>query len=241
MEYCPPISGHRFAILHLVFPRPVEKWRVAELMELELDYWLTRYAVPIMVSAFDDRGSLIHLAPIRNCDYLTGFSRDDGKGVYCIWKPVPHEELPYHGLDTEYLKRVYVDIPFKTGEQLRRDSEKKNRELKIGWLILFIWLVIVPAIVVILGFANRWIGVLVLLYSLWQAIVKALKLAGKWKPSRREIEREEEERRMRHHHYHCERNPEGFRRLMLENFKKDEKEAIQNEAKMLKRKHTSTK
>jgi len=39
---------------------------------------------------------------------------------------------------------------------------------------------------------------------------------------------------MEHYHYHCERNPEGFLRLKLENFEREEREQIQNEAKALK-------
>jgi hypothetical protein len=40
---------------------------------------------------------------------------------------------------------------------------------------------------------------------------------------------------MRHHHYHCERNPEGFERLKLENFERWAREEVHAEAKSLKR------
>ncbi len=55
----------------------------------------------------------------------------------------------------------------------------------------------------------------------------------KWPKSKAEVQKEAEEARMRHHHYHCERNPEGFQRLKLENFERWAREDIQNEAKNL--------
>jgi len=76
---------------------------------------------------------------------------------------------------------------------------------------------------------------MVLSFSLWKALVKALKLLGKWKESPQALNVQEEERRMRHHHYHCELNPEGFMRLKIENFERKERERIQNEAKGLKK------
>jgi hypothetical protein len=45
----------------------------------------------------------------------------------------------------------------------------------------------------------------------------ALRLLGWWPKSDSEAEATEDQRRMWHHHYHCERNPEGFRRLLSEN------------------------
>jgi hypothetical protein len=46
---------------------------------------------------------------------------------------------------------------------------------------------------------------------------------------------------MAHYYYHCERNPNAFNRLKLENFKKDLKDQTQNEAEMLKREHPKQK
>ncbi|HXV49315.1 MAG TPA: hypothetical protein VEB61_10970, partial [Candidatus Binatia bacterium] len=64
---------------------------------------------------------------------------------------------------------------------------------------------------------------------------EALKLLGMWPKTDRDLATEEEELRIRHHHYHCERNPEGFRRLKLENFERESREAIRREAAALKK------
>jgi hypothetical protein len=236
VEYRPPIPSVRFATLQLVFLRHAKKELVAQSMESELDAWLARYPVPVMVSAFDDKGDLIHLSPVRECDHVIGTPSDSGTGPERFWQLVPDAQFPAQALDVEYLKSIYKDIPFRTGEQLRRASEKRARELRIGWSIVFIWLVVVPAAVAVLGWASPWIGALVVLYSLWRAVVKALKLTGRWKKSAKELQREEDERRMQHHHYHCERNPDGFRRLMMESLEREEREGIRSEADVLKRK-----
>jgi len=149
---------------------------------------------------------------------------------------VPDAQLPDQALDKEYLTSTYADVPFRTGEQLRGASEKRVRELRLGWSVVFIWLVVVPAAVAILGFASRWIGAAVVLYSLWRAVVKALTLTGRWKKSAKELQREEDEGRMQRHHYYCERNPDGFRRLMTENLEREGREHIRSEADALRRK-----
>ncbi len=43
---------------------------------------------------------------------------------------------------------------------------------------------------------------------------------------------------MRHYFYHCERNPEGFARLKVENFEREAKEQTLKEAEALRNKST---
>jgi hypothetical protein len=100
--------------------------------------------------------------------------------------------------------------------------------------------VVIPAIIAILGWANLLIGAIALAYSLYQAVIKGLKLAGKLKPTAKEIKLMEKERKMEHYYYHCECNSDGFRRLMIENFEKEAKEEIQKEAEILKRKQRNS-
>jgi hypothetical protein len=95
--------------------------------------------------------------------------------------------------------------------------------------------VVVPAGVAVLEWWSDWLGLLVLVYSLYKAVEKALRLLGKWPKPKTELQKEAEEARMRHHHYHCERNPDGFQRLKLENFERWAREDTQNEAQALRR------
>lgn len=53
---------------------------------------------------------------------------------------------------------------------------------------------------------------------------------GAHKVTPREEEKGEKQRKMDHYFYHCERNPDGFARLKIENFEKDAGERVRAEA-----------
>jgi len=203
-------------------------------MEAELEHWLRRYSIPIMVSAFDRKGDLVRLENSRGCDHLIGYLDGKTHEVVRAWRLVKNEELPSDALNKSYLREIYSDIPFRTKPQLREAAQEEAKRLRVGWWVVFIWAAVVPAAVAILEWWSDWLGVVVVFYSLWKALEKALRLMGKWSKSKAEVEKEAEETRMRHHHYHCERNPEGFERLKIENFERWEHEQIQKEAQSLK-------
>ena len=98
----------------------------------------------------------------------------------------------------------------------------------------FGWAVVVPAAIATLGFFNVfYVGAVVLFYSFYRAIRKALKLLGITEYSEAEKEKIGADLEMRHHHYHCKRNPAGFERLRDENFMNDERAQIQQESQEL--------
>ncbi|HEU4951094.1 MAG TPA: hypothetical protein VFT46_04040 [Holophagaceae bacterium] len=236
VEYHPPISGHQFATVQIVVLDMAKAPEdIAATMETELVAWLERYPVPIMVSAFDDTGSLICLESYRSCSHLIGYFDAKTNAIISEWRLLTNDELPKNALDVSYLKRIYAGIPFRTKQHLRGQALEKAKHLRLGWWIVFAWAALVPACVAILEWWSDWLGVIVLIYSLYKAVEKALRLMGKWPKSKAEAQREAEEARMRHHHYHCERNPEGFERLKLENFEREAREDILNEAQALRR------
>lgn len=236
VEYRPPISGYQFATLQLVV---LEKARtpeeIAASMEAELVIWLERYPIPIMVSAFDDTGGVIALDRHRPCSHVIGYIDRQTHKVVREWRLLTNDELPKDALDASYLRKIYSSVPFKTKLQLRRQAQEKGKRLWLGWWIVFIWAAVVPAGVAILEWWSDWLGFVVLIYSLYKAVEKALRLMGKWPQSKAEVQKEAEEARMGHHHYHCERNPEGFERLKLENFERWAREDIHKEAQALRR------
>ncbi|TAJ08485.1 MAG: hypothetical protein EPO61_10330 [Nitrospirae bacterium] len=236
VEYRPPISGYQFATLQLVILEKAKRLEeIAASMEAELVIWLERYPIPIMASAFDDSGDLVRLEKNQGCNHVIGYIDEQKHKVVHEWRLLTNEELPRDALDTSYLRKIYSQIPFKTKQQLREEAQQKAKHLRLGWWIVFVWAVVVPAGVAILEWWSDWLGVVVLLYSLYKAIEKALRLTGKWPKSKAEIEKEAEEARMRHHHYHCECNPAGFERLKVENFERWAREDIRQEALSLKR------
>ena len=231
LEYRPPLHGFPFANLQLTYTEGFDLEQVAKAMEIEAKAWLERFPVPLMVSAFDDIGHLIHLDGIRPESHIICFYSSGTSVPECHWRLLKKEEIPADAINKDFLLRVYEGVERKTSSELRFEAEKNAKQRRIGWYIIFTWAVVVPAVVLVLEFLSpQWVAVLVLVYGLSKAVIKALKMLGKWRKSAAEIAMEEEERRMKHHHYHCEQNPEGFMRLKLENFRREQKEEIKREA-----------
>jgi hypothetical protein len=236
VKYSTPIESFRFANLQLIITESAGKQKIAEAMEKELSDWLKRYPIPLMVSAFDEKGELVSLKSEKGCDHLMGFLSKETEKITARWALLKEGELPDDALDRNRINEIYRKIPFKKAEDIRRESEKRRKEMRFGLLVVFAWLVVVPLVITILGWTSFWVAVLTTIYSAWKAIQKGLELMGKWKKSTKQIKQEEEDLRMRHHHYHCERNPAGFHRLFVENINQDERERIREEADSLKRK-----
>jgi hypothetical protein len=236
VEYSPPVESYPFAMVDLVILNSTDKAKIAEAMESELKTWLARYPIPVMVSAFDDKEDLIHLEPVKNCNHLMGYLPKGQQSPIFHWRLLKEGELPNDALDQNYLKKVYHNIPFRmwTNEDSERVKKENVQMVRTAWLILLVWLVVIPLIVIILGETSVWVARMVLAYSLWKVFVQVLKLTGKWKKSPREVEREREKLEMEHHHYHCKRNPQAFLRLKSENFERETKERVQKEADALK-------
>jgi len=235
IEYHPPIHGYRFATLHLTYTNDFELNLVAKAMETEAMVWLDRFPIPLMTSAFDKTGDLINLDDVRTESHLISFFNTDTGAVENYWHLLEDAALPDTALNIEYLLDLFEGVGRKTSSELRLQANKQAQQIKIGMLVILIWAVIVPAAVLIIEFFSpQWLAVLVLIYGLSKAMIKALKMTGKWKKSAAEIAKEKEELRIRHHHYHCEQNPEGFMRLKLENFRREQEKKIRDEAKCIK-------
>jgi len=231
VEYRPPISGFPFSSLNLVYPSEVPTASVAENMEIEAKYWLSRYPVPLMVFAFDSVGDSVSISGARECDFLTAFYKPGTAEVETHWKHLKDEEIPKDALNQELFKKIFSAVPFKTPSELQSESLKRLRSRKIGWYVVFLWAAVAPAAFIILEFFGpKWLATIVFIYGLFKSAEKALKMTGKWKKSAGDIAHEVEERNMRHHHFHCKINPDGFLRLKIENFNNDQREAIKREA-----------
>ena len=235
VEYVPPVYGLPFATLSLTTLEQAEPTNVALAMETELGTWLRRYPAPIMVSAFTDSGDLLRVSAVRACDHLIGWL-DSAKDAPCVhWRLVPSAELPRLDLSPSALRKLYHDVPFRTAADPGNATKAYRRTLRASTALVFIGLVVVPAAWLLLEFnAPEWLSWLVLLYGLSQIYIQALKLLGLWPKSESDEATADEERSMRHHHYHCERNPDGFRRLVAENLERESREQTRREAEGLK-------
>jgi hypothetical protein len=176
----------------------------------------------------------------RTTDCSSEYAPGTGTLTYA-WKV---EELPPFLNDTINLpdwRTIYKDVPFRTDAEVKANANrewlkirKQNLILKV---ILALWLAAYPAAWAIVQYLGpEWLAVAVLLYSLWQAFRTARKLFWRVEPSKSEKEKAEKELKMGHYFYHCERNPEGFARLKVENFEREAKERILKEAEALRNK-----
>jgi len=170
-------------------------------MEQELDYWLKRYHVPAMVSAFDATGDLICLDTERPSSHLMGRRNMESERTERTWGVLEDKSLPV--LSPKDLRSTYHDIPFRTAEQIRfeaqQDLKHTKRSIRLSLTLLILWLVVIPVTIELLGVANPLIGAIALIYSLWKAFVQLMKLIGKWPENRHEKEQSERKQRMEHY------------------------------------------
>jgi len=132
-----------------------------------------------------------------------------------------------------HVDKLYSGLVYKTYAELDTERHKKLRQIKTGWVIFFIWLAVIPAIYAIFEYSSNFLALVALIYSLYKAVRKGLELTGKWPKSKKTKEHEREEQLKNHYYYHCQMNPEGFRKLMLENFDKMSQNEIAQEAELL--------
>lgn len=231
VEYYPPRYQTRFATLSITFLDPLPHQNIINVMEEEAVTWLKRYPVAIMIFAYDDAGDSVYLKDLKPENYLICFYNSSKTNIEFHWRLLKDEELPEDALDVEYLLQMYKTLDRKTSADLKLEAELNAKKLRLGFNVIIFITVILPGIVLVLEFFSpQWVAALVLVYGLCNALIQWLKITGKWKKSAKELAKDAEDLRIRHHHYHCERNPEGFLRLKVENFKKENKEQVKKEA-----------
>jgi hypothetical protein len=235
VEYQPPVSANQFANLALVFHEDQIPDYLSDIMAQELEYWLAKYPVPIMISAGDATDSLVKPKESDADSFLVGWLDPKTKAVVSSWKLDDltkfNEDHPFRG----DWRSVYTDVPCRTQEQVTAQANEslqtqRRHVLALkGFLIL--WLAVIPASWALIQFLGPlWLGLLVVLYSLYQAIQKWREIMGLRRPSAREAEKAEKQRKMEHYYYHCERNPIGFAGLKAENLEKEIREETRKEA-----------
>ncbi len=241
VEYFPPHPDFRFSVLQLSVVESHDANAVANAMEYEARDWLRRYPVPVMVTAFSLEGDVFPLQSARPTDHLIAFSDPTQSKEVLRWELVADAELPAVALDRTFLKRIFANVPSKTGREIQAEAQKHITTLKVGWWIVFLWAVVVPLGVAVLEWWSDLLGLVVLAYAFFKAAVEALRLTGHLPKSERERQKEAEDLKMRHYYYHCERNPESFERLKADNFRREEIERTKSQAAALKtQQHPST-
>lgn len=234
VKYSPPSPAIPFATLQLTFPGEVTLEDAARAMELEATEWVRRYHIATAVSAFGCNGDSFELEKVRPFDWLAACPNEAGQGVTLAWRLLKAGEYPDPPWSEDRLRAVFSDIPCRTKQEVRQRAIRNAKAMRRGIFQLALWAAGVPAVIALLEYRIEWLGILALVYTLFKAVMTFAKVMGYRKPSVRELAKQAENLRKEHHHYHCERNPEGFLRLKIENFEREEREDIQREAAQLK-------
>lgn len=237
VEYQPPVSDNRFATLNLVFIEQIAE-RVEERIIAESNLWLEKYSVPIMATAFDFKEDIIRWGEPEKST-LVSWLDPRASTVSRSWNISDLTNFLEQHAERQSWRKIYTDIPFRADTEVKETAKqraalarKQNRTLLV---ILLAWASVVPATLAIVQFFGpEWLSAIVLVYALSKAWQAALRLFGYSRPSVKESEERDKERKMRHYFYHCERNPDGFARLMIENSQKDSADRTRKEAEELK-------
>lgn len=216
-----------FAVINLTFIEDLPFEGIIDCMKYEMNYWLKRYPLPVMISSFDNTDSFIDVKNNESSSLL-GWLEPTSKTLKTTWSldKSPNFTLEEYGRD-QWVETI--DIPYRTTDQVKEDVDKQITErvkgVKLLKFIMLMWVCAIPIAWAILQlFGPFWLGVIVTIYSIIRALNAGIKVYGKSKKSAKEIEQEEQKLKREHYFYHCELNPEGFYRLRNENFEKEARE-----------------
>lgn len=234
VEYCPACSSMYLASLTVVYTTSTpEMSLVIKTIEKEFMLWIQRFPIPLMASARDKSDNLIYLNPIHSEHFFSGFT-DEGV-IKSSWNLEGDAWFPQYQKEDQYREQIYSDLDSITREDIDLKIDQQRKIAKTGWVIVFVWAVLIPSLIAILGFFNLFfVGVVALAYSLFRAVRKALEMSGILKKTEAQKEKEKEELSKEHHHYHCKLNPNGFIKLRTENLNKEIRERIQKESQDIK-------
>ena len=237
VTYQPADSRQKFAVLNLVRLNGDSDCKaIAETMEHELESWLQRFPVVTLVSAFDLNDDLIDVSACRQTSHLMGFISSAGEMVK-QWKIFADAELPEELISADRLAEIYKSIPSRSADDVRNQARAKAKTLKRAATLISIFIIGIPLAVEILSFGIAWIGYVIVGVSVLVGMYKAAKAFGWIKPSERQKRAAEKRQKMEHYFYHCERNPEGFMRLKIENFERETMEENMAESRAIQDQH----
>lgn len=231
--YQPADSRVPFAQVSLTFPeRYPDENGLRRLMEGEAKRWLARYPVPLMLSSFDSTESLIHLSDERASHQL-GYTHPQTGEPVTWWGPLENRKLPTEDMTADDLARVYKDVPFRRRQDVVSAVDEENRKFRVGVRIInaaIIFIAAIPLAIELIGMGVAWLGHILSVVSIATGFFKVAKAAGWIRSPKSAQAKEEKKRKMEHYYYHCEKNPEGFSRLLCENFERDAKERTRQES-----------
>jgi hypothetical protein len=231
VEYKPAIWCNPLAIVDLTFSQPIADVEIVrDAMEQELEYWLNQYPAPAMVTAWDAKEDIVHVSSNDDELHLFGYVNQHTGQIVRYWKLPSSNELPPEQMNEKYFSLVYEGLPFRRQVDVQRKA--LHEAVITGRAIRFIVLLVVgvPLLIQIVSLGIDWIGYVLSGISISVGLYKLCKSMGWIRLGKREILEAEKNNKMRHYYYHCEKNPEAFNRLKIENFEREAIERTHREA-----------
>lgn len=224
VEYNPAIWCSPIAVVNLTFPESVvDVESVRQAMERELEYWLNKYPVPVMVTAWDAKEDMIHVSA-NDESSLFGYANRQTRQLKKLWGVPRNSELPEDQMNEKHFSLVYDGLPYRsqadTQQKALRDAIARGRIIRLIVLLV----VGVPLLIQIVSLGIDWIGYVLSGLSISAGLYKLFKAMGWIRPSKQEQLEADKKSKMEHYFFHCEKNPEAFSRLKIDNF---EREAIE--------------
>ncbi|WP_289283279.1 hypothetical protein [Methylophaga sp. UBA5088] len=219
VKYLPVFTGQDSAVLDIYLYDDSLINDAKKICEEELKIWVHRYPTPLQVLLINQTDIKFDINELAGGEFLLGYPTENG--IYMCWGDYPPDKIPKIDLTKESLSKIYAGFKFRTSEEALSDLKKQGRSNRIFLIVLTIWFCLIPGLIAFYGWANPVVSFIALIYSLYIATSKALKLWGIKQKSEREKEKDREELEKAHHHYHCKLNPERSDRLKLENLKKE--------------------
>lgn len=237
VSYKPADLGSPIAIVQLTFTRPVVDLEIVkQAMEQELENWLKQYPIPTMVTAFDVKDDVFYVSSNQDESHLIGYVDQQTGKVIKHWRLLGNSELPAEQIEAAYAAQIYEGLPFRRQEDVRLEAYRNARSTGRAIRFIVFLVVGVPVLIEIVSLGISWIGYALSVISISVGLYKLGKSMGWIKPGKNEQMKAEEKLKKEHYFYHCERNPDAFNRLKIENIERESIErTIKEEKEILKR------
>lgn len=232
-----PIYCVGYASVCLNFIEEMEHHFVIRIMEQEAEYWLLKYPIPICVRSFDKTQDYITVKDWDNSNLYVWIDPETTKIKRC-WELDRIPDFTKEIFKRDEWPEIITDIPYITYEEHQKkcdlDRAQRAKTIKAGRFFFATIFGVIPAIwAIVLYFDPIYIGLLATCYVIIRN-VKKIKRMILPKYREKETPKEEKERKMKYYYYHCEKNPDAFMRLVVENNQKEAEGKIIEEFNKLK-------
>ena len=219
VEYKPNnLIKQNFASLNIIVREELSIDKIQEIMETEFEYWLLKFTVPLLATAFDENGNAITIRAFALESVITGYI--DNEKTIKKWGCINNKEFPIEYYDDKVIQECYRDLDYETinekSEKIDKKLKERIRVTRVFNLVSLAYFIFAVAIA-LLGFSSPIVGFIACIYSIGMAYKNFMKSRGKRNESGRA--KQVKETKMRHYYYHCELNPKGFIKLKADNFK----------------------